>query len=410
MVISPATSTSPVVSRVSHATRLSGSSASRASRTESEIWSAILSGWPSVTDSEVKVYRVLTGGSILIGGVRPGVEQTGSAGVGLPDATGTPPATTLAVTVAPTARTPYPRWRRPPHPWCAGAPSVTEPSAPKMVTSLVSWSNPTPGADTSLATIRSTPLAASLAVRPLGHLLGLRREPDQHLARPPAPAQLGEDVRRRLEDQVGHAVGLVQLGLGGHLGAEVGHRGGHDHHVGRRRPWPAWPPPSPPPSPPVDDHPGGDRLARWWSPAPPRAPPTGGGVGQGVALLPRRAVGDEPHRIDRLAGAPGRDHHPHAGQVAAAVPVAGGPAAPSSPSTVSTITDGSASRPAPMSPPASRPSSGGTTVTPRARRTARLCWTAGCSHISVCMAGHTTTGAAVATRVAVRRSSAKPPA
>ena len=31
-----------------------GSSARTASRTESEIWSAILSGWPSVTDSEVK--------------------------------------------------------------------------------------------------------------------------------------------------------------------------------------------------------------------------------------------------------------------------------------------------------------------------------------------------------------------
>src|ERR1700722_17308381 len=72
VVISPATRTRPVVSRVSHATRLSGSSASMASSTESEIWSAILSGCPSVTDSDVKVYRVLTGGSNLIGGIRPG--------------------------------------------------------------------------------------------------------------------------------------------------------------------------------------------------------------------------------------------------------------------------------------------------------------------------------------------------
>src|SRR5579864_6220189 len=54
VVISPATSTRPVVNRVSHATRLSGSSARTASRTESEIWSTILSGWPSVTDSDVK--------------------------------------------------------------------------------------------------------------------------------------------------------------------------------------------------------------------------------------------------------------------------------------------------------------------------------------------------------------------
>ena len=40
---------------VSQATRPLGSSARTASRTESEIWSAILSGCPSVTDSDVKV-------------------------------------------------------------------------------------------------------------------------------------------------------------------------------------------------------------------------------------------------------------------------------------------------------------------------------------------------------------------
>src|SRR5438094_10662077 len=51
--ISPATTTSPVVISVSHAQRASGSSASTASRTVSETWSAILSGWPSVTDSDV---------------------------------------------------------------------------------------------------------------------------------------------------------------------------------------------------------------------------------------------------------------------------------------------------------------------------------------------------------------------
>src|SRR6476661_2459802 len=54
VVISPATTTRPVVISVSHATRPSASSARTASSTESEIWSAILSGWPSVTDSEVK--------------------------------------------------------------------------------------------------------------------------------------------------------------------------------------------------------------------------------------------------------------------------------------------------------------------------------------------------------------------
>jgi hypothetical protein len=53
VVISPASTHSPVVSSVSTATRDSGSSASAASTIASEIWSATLSGWPSVTDSEV---------------------------------------------------------------------------------------------------------------------------------------------------------------------------------------------------------------------------------------------------------------------------------------------------------------------------------------------------------------------
>src|SRR6185312_15344796 len=43
----------PVFTSVSQATRPYGSAASTASSTPSEIWSAILSGWPSVTDSEV---------------------------------------------------------------------------------------------------------------------------------------------------------------------------------------------------------------------------------------------------------------------------------------------------------------------------------------------------------------------
>src|SRR5437763_939131 len=54
VVISPATTTRPVVISVSHATRPLGSSVSTASSTASEIWSATLSGCPSVTDSEVK--------------------------------------------------------------------------------------------------------------------------------------------------------------------------------------------------------------------------------------------------------------------------------------------------------------------------------------------------------------------
>ena len=54
VVISPMTSTRPVVVAVSHATRLMGSWAISASRIASEMASHILSGCPSVTDSDVK--------------------------------------------------------------------------------------------------------------------------------------------------------------------------------------------------------------------------------------------------------------------------------------------------------------------------------------------------------------------
>ena len=53
VVISPNTRTSPVVVAVSQATRASGSLSRMLSRMASEIWSHILSGWPSVTDSDV---------------------------------------------------------------------------------------------------------------------------------------------------------------------------------------------------------------------------------------------------------------------------------------------------------------------------------------------------------------------
>src|ERR1700722_19838044 len=49
--------TRPAAARISQATRLKGSSVRQASRMASEIWSAILSGWPSVTDSEVNKIR-----------------------------------------------------------------------------------------------------------------------------------------------------------------------------------------------------------------------------------------------------------------------------------------------------------------------------------------------------------------
>ena len=77
-------------------------------------------------------------------------------------------------------------------------------------------------------------------------------------------------------------------------------------------------------------------------------------------------------------------------------------------STAATMSAGSAMRPDPTSPPASGPSTGPTIRTPRAASTATLSWTDGCSHISVCMAGATTTGARVASKVAESTSPERP--
>ena len=66
-----------------------------------------------------------------------------------------------------------------------------------------------------------------------------------------------------------------------------------------------------------------------------------------------------------------------------------------------TMTSGSASRPAPESPPASARSRAGRWM-PRRSRVARFSCTDGCSHISVCMAGQTSTGGPGASKVAVR--------
>src|SRR5215813_9169986 len=57
VVISPATTTRSVVTRVSQATRLVGSAWRQWSSTASLIWSATLSGCPIDTDSLVNRYR-----------------------------------------------------------------------------------------------------------------------------------------------------------------------------------------------------------------------------------------------------------------------------------------------------------------------------------------------------------------
>src|SRR4249920_3449117 len=73
LVISPASTTRPVLQSVSAPTRENLSCASSASSTASEIWSATLSGWPSETDSEVNRKLLAIGGPGWVGG--PGNAQ-----------------------------------------------------------------------------------------------------------------------------------------------------------------------------------------------------------------------------------------------------------------------------------------------------------------------------------------------
>ena len=72
------------------------------------------------------------------------------------------------------------------------------------------------------------------------------------------------------------------------------------------------------------------------------------------------------------------------------------------------ISAGSGSRPLPVSAPVRRPSAGSMTTAPRERSVATLAWVAGCSHISVCIAGANTTGQRAVSSVLVSRSSASP--
>jgi hypothetical protein len=120
-----------------------------------------------------------------------------------------------------------------------------------------------------------------------------------------------------------------------------------------------------------------------------------GDPGQRVALLPRRTVAQVADRIERLPGATGGDDDPDAFEVA------GQRVGP-------TMSAGSARRPLPVSLPVSRPAAGSVTTRPRERSSATLSRVAGCSHISVCIAGKKAIGHRAVSRVLVSRSSASP--
>src|SRR5439155_24012087 len=193
VVISPATPTSPVVSNVSHATRPFGSSPRIASRTASEIWSAILSGWPSVTDSEVKVQRSLTlvASSLSVPPGDHGVQH------GSGDATFVHQGN------------------------IGGAPGGIDDDDPVGVVLEAGL-----GRCDIVRHDQVETLPAQLGSRVVCDGGGLGREADQRLTRALGATQAGEDVRRRLEHDLREAVVLLDLLGRDGLGPEVGDRGG----------------------------------------------------------------------------------------------------------------------------------------------------------------------------------------
>src|SRR3954451_10987271 len=181
VLISPATTTRPVVSRVSHATRDFGSCSSSASRMASDTWSAILSGWPSVTDSEVKVQRVMS--ELLLsalrqprrGGVEDGGRDLALAAQGHVNRRAVDSDDENFVGV------------------------VLEPGA---------------GGGHVVGHDEIEVLAPQLVLGLARHVERLGREADQDLPGPFGRAEAGQDVRGRLEHDLGDAVVLLELVIG----------------------------------------------------------------------------------------------------------------------------------------------------------------------------------------------------
>src|SRR5665647_1620954 len=291
VVTSPATCTRPVVTRVSTATRLCGSSVRSASRMLSEIWSQILSGCPSVTDSDVKRRRSLIWPvSVPWNGRRLKVGTCA--------------------------------WPRPKGPWGSGdhvenalghrqfrAGSLVHYSSGPVddhdvVTVCGEALSPAdPVEDQVVAAFAGDLLPAELE-QPVGIRFGLRGEPDDHLGAGAVGGEPGEDVRipDEFEDEAVAGVFFPDL-AGAHLGrAVIGDGSRHDHHIrgGRgladrllefeRR------------SDGAHERAGGRRHLEVGRDERHRGAAPEGGLGQGDALFAAGPVAEEPHRVERFAG------------------------------------------------------------------------------------------------------------
>ena len=173
---------SPVVHSVSQATRLCGSCSKIASSTASLIWSDILSGWPSVTDSDVKV-RLMQ--SLFWSSKRATLSRM------------TPARSDFA---------------------SSGNVSIP-PSASRRTARLVSTSKPASGCEMSLPTIRSRRLVRSLLGRVARR--GRRSRPRTRPAPDPAASSRPRSTRKSWVGSStisGMPSCFLSLRLGGSLG------------------------------------------------------------------------------------------------------------------------------------------------------------------------------------------------
>jgi hypothetical protein len=194
--------------------------------------------------------------------------------------------------------------------------SSRDPSEARIVTRFVSVPKPEPASLTSFATRRSTPFSRQLVRGPVERA-SLGREPHEDRSRSHGPfGDLAGDpcqqVGRRLEPER-EPVAPRELHVAGLDGSEVRDRGGHDQPIEAGRPV-------------AVPEGGGERRLEVGSRFDPdevrlwrqrdldvrrdqRHPGAAieRGLGDGDAHLPGRPVADEPHRVDRLAGAPGAD-------------------------------------------------------------------------------------------------------
>src|SRR5579884_1960113 len=384
VVTSPAMCTWPVVIMVSTATREAGSSLSSASRMESEIWSAILSGCPSVTDSEVNRRRAVSGrttGRLLLAAAADLMAGAiGPARVHAPvypctPGAWVPPEVGYRGRVLSGRLRRLRSWRRSYRTRCA-----------QNSCASFHGGRPRPGLESASA-LCDAAAAQSRDPVPDGvgeGALGTERDLGLHAVRADDDALgdlLAEDLVRA--DLVDHEqVHAVR----GHLAAAeveegvalvAGLRGEAHHGLARREPVAAMT---------VTSAPRATAAAASAYPCRPEE------------RLPRYRTGSRGSRVppaEMTTRSPSRSS-------------GSDPPRRSTATAASKISAGSGSRPGPESAPVSRPTAGSSTIAPRRRSVATFSRVAGCSHISVCIAGANTTGQRAVSNVLVSRSSARP--